>query len=66
MVKRKALDRCRSQHLWADAGYHGRPALEIIEAHGYIAHVVSRTKEALAKRCDLAKTARRWVVHPEA
>ena len=38
------------------------PCLEIIEAHGDIAHVVSRAKEALAKRCDPTKRTRRWAV----
>jgi putative transposase len=35
---------------------------EIIESHGYIAHVVGRAKEADAKRRDPSKKARRWVV----
>ncbi len=62
MVKRKAPPGRRSKRLCADAGYRDRPALEIIEAHGYIAHVVSRPKEAEAKRRDPTKKARRWVV----
>lgn len=33
-----------------------------IEKHGYIAHVVSRRKEADIKRRDPKKKARRWVV----
>jgi IS5 family transposase len=62
MIKRKAPPKRRSKHLCADAGYRGRPAMAIIEAHGYIPHVVSRSKEAQAKRRDPAKKARRWVV----
>ena len=46
----------------ADAGYRGWRAKQIIESHGYIPHVVSRPKEAAAKRRNPAKKARRWVV----
>jgi putative transposase len=62
MVKRKTPPTRRSKHLCADAGYRGRRALEIIESHGYIPHVVSRPKEAAAKRRNPANKARRWVV----
>jgi transposase len=62
MVKRKTPSTRRSKHLCADAGYRGWPAREIIESHGYIPHVVSRPKEAAAKRRNPAKKARRWVV----
>ena len=62
MIKRKAPPGRRSKHLCAHAGYRGQPALEIIEAHGYIPHVVSRPKEAQAKRRNPARKARRWVV----
>ena len=62
MVKRKTPNIRRSKHLCADAGYRGRRALEIIESHGYIPHVVGRRKEADAKRRNPAKPARRWVV----
>jgi transposase len=62
MVKRKTSSTRRSKHLCADAGYRGRPALEIIESHGYIAHVVDRAKEADAKRRDPTRKTRRWVV----
>jgi transposase len=62
MVKRKTPNIRRSKHLCADAGYRGWRALEIIESHGYIPHVVSRPKEAAAKRRNPAKKARRWVV----
>ena len=36
--------------------------MEIIESHGYIAHVVDRRKEADVKRRDPTKKARRFVV----
>lgn len=52
MVKRKTPSTRRSKHLCADAGYRGRPALGIIEGHGYIPHVVDRNKEADATRRD--------------
>ena len=62
MIKRKSPSVRRSKHLCADAGYRGKPALEIIESHGYIPHVVSRNKEAAIKQRDPTKKARRWVV----
>ena len=62
MVKRKTPSIRRSKHLCADAGYRGRRALELIDSHGYIPHVVSRGKEAQAKRRNPEKKARRWVV----
>ena len=62
MVKRKTPSTRRSKHLCADAGYRGRPALKIIASHGYIPHVVDRSKEAAAKLRDPTKKARRWVV----
>lgn len=62
MIKRKTPSVRRSKHLCADAGYQGRQALEIIESHGYIPHVVARHTEAKAKQRDPTKKARRWVV----
>ena len=62
VVKRKAPSVRRSKHLCADAGYMGGRAKKIIDEHAYIPHVVSRHKEADAKRRDPAKRARRWVV----
>ena len=62
MVRRKTPGTRRSKHLCADAGYRGRRALEIIQSHGYIPHVVGRRSEADAKRRDPTKKARRWVV----
>ena len=40
----------------------GAPALKIVESHGYITHVVSRSKEKEAKQRHPDKKARRWVV----
>ena len=62
MVRRKTPPERRSKHLCADAGYWGQAALKVIESYGYIAHVVSRHKEAGAKRRDPTRKARRWVV----
>jgi transposase len=61
MVKRKTPSTRRSKHLCADAGYRGRRALQVIEAHGF-PQVVDRSKEADAKRRDPTRKARRWVV----
>lgn len=52
----------RSKHLCADAGYRGADYLRIMQAHGYIPHVVDRRTEANRKRRDPKKKARRWVV----
>ena len=62
MVKREVPSERRSKHLCLDAGYRGEPALRIIQSHGYIAHVVSRTQEKRAKQRHPGKKARRWVV----
>jgi putative transposase len=62
MVKRKTPAARRSKHLCADAGYRGKPALQTIESHGYIPHVVNRRQEADTKRHHPTKKARRWVV----
>ena len=61
LLKEAPSDR-RSKHLCLDAGYRGEPALQIIEAHGYIAHVASRTQEKKAKQRHPGKKARRWIV----
>lgn len=62
MVKRELPKERRSKHLCLDAGYRGQPGLEIIERHGYIAHVASRKQEKRAKQRHLGKKARRWIV----
>ncbi len=62
VVKRKITPIRRSKHLCADAGYRSAEALQIIDSHGYIPHVVDRRQEAAAKRRQPRKKARRWVV----
>lgn len=62
MVARINPDQRRSMHLCADAGYRGRPANDVIEAHRYIAHVASRHQEHERKQRDPRKKPRRWVV----
>ena len=62
MVKRKMPSERRCKHLCLDAGYRGKPALQIIEKHGYIAHVASRTQDKKAKQRHPEKKARRWIV----
>ena len=62
VVKRKRPPVRRSKHLCADAGYRNAEKLRVIDAHGYIGHVVDRRKEIDIKRRDPARKARRWVV----
>ena len=62
VVKRPNPKQRRSKHLCADAAYRGKKAMAIILAHGYIAHVVSRKREAQQKKRDPKKKARRWAV----
>jgi len=52
----------RHKHLCADAAYGGMPALSVMERAGYIAHVKSRTQEAVERKHDARKKPRRWVV----
>ena len=61
-VKRPLPAKRRSKHLCADAGYTGAPALRLMQAHGYMAHVKGRGQEAGELKRDPAKKARRWVV----
>ena len=62
VVTRKKPPIRRRKHLCADAGYRSRAGLETIKSHGYIPHVVDRRQEALRKRRDPKKKARRRVV----
>lgn len=62
IVKREPTPTRRSKHLCADAAYRGAEALSIINAHGYIPHVVTRPQEVATKRRYPWKKARRWVV----
>ena len=50
------------QHLCADKGYTGQPALQVIVSKGYIPHVKTRGEEMQEKRNNLGWKARRWVV----
>src|SRR4030095_5691820 len=62
VVKRPRPAIRRSKHLCADAGYRSRVTGELIESHGYIAHVVDRHQEKERKARNPTKKARRWVV----
>ena len=62
VVKRPTPKQRRSKHLCADAGYRGEKAMKVILAHGYIAHVVSRKREAQQNKRNPKNKARRWVV----
>jgi transposase len=50
------------QHLCADKGYDGEPALQQIVSTGYIPHVKRRGEEIQEKRNNPGWRARRWVV----
>ena len=50
------------QHLCADKGYQGIPALLIILSQGYIPHVKQRNEEVQEKRDNPHYKARRWIV----
>lgn len=50
------------QHLCADKGYTGEPALEVIVLRGYTPHVVSRGEEKKNKEYNKNYKARRWIV----
>ena len=50
------------QHLCADKGYDGEPALQVIVSKGYIPHVKRRGEEIQEKRNNPGWRARRWVV----
>ena len=62
VVKRARPPQRRNKHLCADAGYRSADNLRVINKHGYIAHVVDRRQEVIAKKRDPTKKARRWVV----
>ena len=50
------------QHLCADKGYQGKPALLIILAEEYVPHVKQLNEEVQEKRDNPNYKARRWVV----
>lgn len=51
-----------AQHLCADKGYDGQPALQVIVSKGYIPHVKRRGENIKEKRNNPNWKARRWVV----
>lgn len=50
------------QHLCADKGYAGEPALQAMRDRHYLPHVKQRGEEIQEKKANPAYTARRWVV----
>jgi len=50
------------QHLCADKGYYGQPALQVIVSKGYIPHVKTRGEEIQKKRNRPGWNASSWVV----
>ncbi len=50
------------QNLCADAGYKGKPALDLVLARRYHPHIKQRREEADAKRTQPNYKPRRWVV----
>ena len=50
------------QHLCADKGYSGNPALRAIKERKYIPHVKQRGQEIQEKKTNPRFKARRWVV----
>jgi len=50
------------QHLCADKGYSGKPAIEAITHRHYIPHVKQRGEEIQEKKTIPGYKARRWVV----
>jgi transposase len=49
------------QHFYADKGYDGQPALQLIASKGYIPHVKRRGEEIQEKRKNPGWKTRRWV-----
>jgi transposase len=62
VVQRPTVTANSPQHLCADAGYVGQPALDSIEARGYTPHIRSRGEEKTCKQTIPGYRARRWVV----
>ena len=61
-MKRPQGKKAPKEHLCADKGYAGKPALLAIEARNYIPHVRQRGEEVQAKKRNPRYKARRWVV----
>ena len=62
VVDRPSKDVVARQHLCADKGYAGTPALESIWGRDYVPHVRQRGEEIDSKRKNPRYRARRWVV----
>jgi len=62
VLARPQPDPEHAQHLCADAGYKGDPALQAVAARNYQPHIKGRKQEAEAKRKQPGWKARRWVV----
>lgn len=50
------------QHLCADAGYKGKPCMEVVMERGYHPHIKQRREEAEELKATPGSKARRWVV----
>jgi putative transposase len=62
VVDRPSEEEGPKQHLCADKGYAGQPAQESMQERGYVPHVRQRGEEALEKKRNPRRRARRWVV----
>ncbi|MCX7741847.1 MAG: IS5 family transposase [Tepidimonas sp.] len=62
VFKRPRPPQRRNCHLFADVGYRSAKNLQLIDAHGYMAHGVGRRQEAQAKRHNPTYRPRRWLV----
>lgn len=62
VVERPAVTEQSPQHLCADKGYAGQPALKSIRARSYTPHVKQRGEEIAEKKHIPGYRARRWVV----
>ncbi len=62
VVERPQADPEQPQHLCADAGYKGDPALQAASTRNYQPHIKQRKEEAELKRKQPGWKARRWVV----
>jgi len=62
VVQRPRPEPEKTQHLCADAGYKGAPALKAVTARDYQPHIKQRKEEAEEKRKQPGWQARRWVV----
>jgi len=62
VVKRPESSPESKQHLCADKGYQGQPALQIIISENYIPHVKQINEEVKEKKDNPDYKPRRWVV----